>query len=172
MTTTKKMTTFLMTTLFTLSTVLTLAAQPQREPVQPVKPGAFEITPDLEVTIEAFENANGTGKISPGGTTVYSGGAPKNYVRFTIKNKSSVKAENFTYKMVVRCNGTKVYDPPATQLSLNAGESKTFPMVPVTLAGITNNVEADILANIMKLMKEANMSNNKAEFKFTGKVVQ
>ncbi|MFN7927814.1 MAG: hypothetical protein U0Y68_07685 [Blastocatellia bacterium] len=168
--TTKKITTFILTTLFTLSAVLALSAQPQA--VKPVKPGTLEITPDLEVTIEAFENANGTGKISNGGTTVYSGGAPKNYVRFTIKNKGSVKAENFTYKMVVRCNGNKVYDPPAEKLSLNAGESKSFPLVPVTLAGITNNVEADILANIMRLMKEENMANNKAEFKFTGKVVQ
>lgn len=166
----KKMTSFLMATMITISTVLSLSAQPTQ--VQTPKPGTYQITPDLEVTIEAFENANGTGKINNGGTTVYSGGGPKNYVRFTIKNKGAVKAENFTYKMVVRCNGNKVYDPPATQLSLNAGETKVFPLVPVTLAGITNNVEADMLANIMRLMKEDNMANNKAEFKFTGKVVQ
>lgn len=166
----KKMITFILTTILTIGAVLSVAAQTDR--VQAPKPGTLQLTPDLEVTIEAFENANATGKINNGGTTVYSGGAPKNYVRFTIKNKGSVKAENFTYKMVVKCNGVKVFDPAATQLSLNAGESKTFPIVPVNLAGITNNVEADILANIMKLMKEDNMSNNKAEFKFTGKVVQ
>lgn len=166
----KKMMTIAMTVILIASTVLSITAQPQRGGIS-ASPANLEVTADLEVTIEAFENSNGTGKISNGGLTSYSGGGPKNYVRFTIKNKGPVKAENFTYKMVVRCNGLKVYDPPAAQLSLNPGETKTFPLAEVVLASTTNDVQASILANIGKLMKEANMTNNKAEFKFTGKVV-
>jgi hypothetical protein len=130
------------------------------------------ITPDLEVKIEAFEDEACTKPISNGGSTVYSGGAPANFVRLSVKNKGAVKAENFPLTYAVRRSGVDVFKTPELlKLTLNPNESKVFPVVKVQLVGVTNEVTASIVANMMKIMPEANMNNNNAKFKFTGKVV-
>jgi subtilase family serine protease len=84
-------------------------------------------------------------------------------VNFTITNKSTAPSGNFTYKMVIRNNGAKVYDPPAAQMSLGPAESKKFGPVNVDLSS-TNKIEASILADIGNLIKEKDEANNKAEF--------
>ena len=147
-----------------------LAQRPETIKAAPVT--SLNVTADLEVKIEAFEDAACTKPISNGGVTVYSGGGPANYVRLSVKNKGAVKAENFPLAYAVRRSGVDVYKTPEVlKLSLNPNETKVFPVVKVQLVGTTNDVAASIIANQMKMMPEANMTNNTAKFNFTGKVV-
>jgi len=70
--------------------------------------------------------------------------------------------------MAIRHNNVKVYDPPAAQMTLDGGESKSFPLVMVDLRGSRNEVKASILADIGNFIKESNESNNSAEFTIKG----
>jgi hypothetical protein len=142
-----------------------------RLPAGPVKSG-FELFPDLEVKIEAFEDAACTKPIANGGETNYGGGAPANYVRLSVKNKGPVKATNFILNYAVRRDGVDIFKPAqALRLSLESGATKVFPLVKVQLTGITNEISATILANIGGTVPEPNKSNNLIKFSFTGHVV-
>src|SRR5215475_4625434 len=79
--------------------------------------------PDIEVSIAVFSDPAGKQPVSNGG---WLPGCQSAWVRFTIKNKGTATAKNFFYKMVIRNNGVKIYDPPAAQMTLNSGESKSF----------------------------------------------
>ena len=153
-------------------TVGSALAQQRTETIKATPIANLTVTADLEVKIEAFEDAACTKPIANGGVTLYSGGAPANYVRLSVKNKGPVKAENFPLSYAVRRSGMDVYKTPELlKLSLNPNEVKVFPVVKVQLIGTTNDISAGIVANPMKLMPEANMSNNIGKFAFTGKVV-
>ncbi|HWQ33950.1 MAG TPA: CARDB domain-containing protein [Blastocatellia bacterium] len=173
----RKLFTFAMTTTLAAGAVLSTSAQQPRRSrpgaqgtvVQQLPPDKIKVLPDIEVKIEASENASMTPLLNNGSSLPVQGA--KIYVRFTIKNTGAVKAENFTYKMVIERDGLKVYDPAAAKLTLNANETKTFPPVEVSLPGHTNVVDARILADIGNLVQEKNEQNNKATFKFTGQVL-
>lgn len=138
---------------------------------QEIKAGPLQLSPaDIVVTVTAYDQE--TGKvIADGSSNPYSGGAPSNNIKFTVSNKGGQKAENFTFKMVVRRDGLKIYDPPAEKLTLNPGETKTFPMVKVNLPGTSNQVEASILGDIGNFVKESNETNNKASVSYKASVV-
>jgi hypothetical protein len=121
--------------------------------------------PDIEVMVEAFD---AQGKSIKNGN--YIGDDTGSSVRFTIKNNSNTPTGNFTYKMVATNGTTKIYDPPAAQLSLNAKEVKVFPMVKLSHALKHNDIAARILADIGNFVKESNESNNKAEINYKGAV--
>jgi hypothetical protein len=121
--------------------------------------------PDIEVKVEAFD---GQGKAISNGN--YIGDATGSSVRFTIKNNSNTPTGNFTYKMVASNGTSKLYDPPAAQLSLNAKEVKVFPMVKLSHADKNYAISARILADIGNLVKESNEANNKGEVKYSGGV--
>ena len=125
--------------------------------------------PDLAVGVSAYEDQGLTKSILPGGSIAYSGGAPKNYVKFVIINHGSNVAQNFTYKLVVRNNGVKVYDPPAAQLTLQPGELKTF-VAEVFLPSNTNVIDAKALVDVGNFVKESVETNNSGEFTYTAKV--
>ena len=125
--------------------------------------------PDVTVKVEAFEDAACTKSILPGGSISYSGGAPKNFVKFTIINLTTAPANNFTYKLVVRNNGAKVYDPPAAQLSLGSKGVQTF-VAQINLPANTNSIEAKALVNIGGFMQELPTANNAGSFTYTAKV--
>src|SRR5262249_46599542 len=129
----------------------------------------FTLAPDVTVKIEAFEDAACTKSIPQGSSIPYSGGAPKNFIKFTIINLTSVPANNFTYKLVVRNNGLKVYDPPAAQLSLGAKGVQTF-VAAINLPSNTNSIEAKALVNIGGFMQELPTANNAGSFTYTAKV--
>jgi len=126
--------------------------------------------PELAVGVTAYEDQGLTQGILQGGSISYSGGAPMNYVKFVIINHGPDIAQNFTYKLVVRNNGIKVYDPPAAQLTLKSGEHKTF-VAAINLPYNTNSIEAKALVNIGGFMQESNTANNAAQFSYTAKVV-
>ena len=128
------------------------------------------LAPDVTVKVEAFEDAACTKSIPQGSSIPYSGGAPKNFVKFTIINLTTVPANNFTYKLVVRNNGLKVYDPPAAQLSLGSKGSQTF-VAAINLPSNTNSIEAKGLVNIGGFMQELPTANNAASLTYTAKVV-
>src|SRR5581483_4269361 len=75
-------------------------------------------------------------------------GLTSSWLRFTIRNKSNTPTGTFTYKMVARNGETKVYDPPAAQMSLNGKEEKVFPMVKLNHDGKSFVITASILADI------------------------
>lgn len=121
------------------------------------------ILPDLEVKVEAFEDAACTKAIANNGYMFQT----MAWVRLTIKNKGAVAAENFTYKGVIEVDGNKVYDPAAAKMTIAANQSKQLGVVKVQLGGITDVVTAKLLADIGNFVKETNESNNSATFKFT-----
>lgn len=121
------------------------------------------ILPDLEVKIEAFEDAACTKAIANNGTMFQTTA----WVRLTIKNKGAVAADNFTFKGVIDVDGNKVYDPAAAKMSIPANQSKQLGVVKVPLGGITDVVTAKLLADIGNFVKETNETNNSATFKFT-----
>lgn len=136
------------------------------------KADAMFATPDLETKAEVFEDAALTKPVLNGQERAYGGGSPTFYVRLSVKNKGTVKAENFKVAYTVSRSGVAVYKTPPQllQLSLNANETRFFPVMQVSLAGTTNEVTASILANPMRLMAEDNMSNNTAKIKVIGSV--
>jgi subtilase family serine protease len=129
----------------------------------PVKAVNVMILPDLEVKIEAFEDAACTKAIANNGYMFESAA----WVRLTIKNKGAVAAENFTYKGVIDVDGNKVYNPDAAKMTLAANQSKQLAVVKVPLGGTTDVVTAKLLADIGNFVKETNEANNSATFKFT-----
>ena len=128
-------------------------------------------TDDLESKVEVFEDAACTKPVPNGANTPSSGGSPSFYVRLSVKNKSTVQAENFKLSYSVRRSGTDIFKTPGLlSLSLNANETKVFPVVQVQLSGTTNEVTAQMAANPMKLMPEDNTSNNVAKINVVGSV--
>jgi subtilase family serine protease len=121
------------------------------------------LLPDLEVKVEAFEDAACTKAIANNGyifqTTAW--------VRMTIKNKGAAAAENFVFKGVIDVDGNKVYNPDAAKLTIPANQSKQIAVVKVPLGGTTDVVTAKLLADIGNFIKESNESNNIASVKFT-----
>jgi hypothetical protein len=135
------------------------------------KPLTLTAAPDIEVKIEMFEDKACTKPIANGANLSYSGGAPAAFVRFTMRNKVGIKAENFTYKRVIERDGVKVFDPAAEKISLNGNEVKTFPVEMVYFSGTSNTVEARILADIGNFVKELNETNNSAKYTVKASVV-
>lgn len=121
------------------------------------------VLPDLEVKVEAFEDAACT-KAIPNNGFMFETLA---WVRLTIKNKGAAAAENFTYKGVIEVDGNKVYDPAAAKMTIAANQSKQLGVIKVQLGGTTDVVTAKLLADIGNFVKETNESNNSATFKFT-----
>lgn len=155
---------------FALTLSLTLGALTTGTALTP-KADAMFATADLEAKVEVFEDAACTKPVPNGANIPYSGGSPSFYVRLSVKNKSTVKAENFPLSYAVRRSGVDIYKTPnLLTLSLDANGTKVFPVVQVPLAGVTNEVTASIVANPMKLMPEDNMSNNIAKIKVIGTV--
>ena len=133
------------------------------------QPG-LKILPDVTVKIQACEDAACTKPISQGATIPYSGGAPKNFIRFTVINLTGAYANNFTYKFVVRNNGVKVFDPPAAPLTLGPnGQWSTT--ATINLPSNTNSIEAKGLVNVGGFMQELPTNNNSASFTYTASVV-
>jgi len=155
-----------------VTSLASVAALAQGTATVSPRPGTLTVAPDIEVKIEMFEDQACTKPIANGANLSYSGGAPAAYVRFTMRNKvSNVKAENFTYKRVIERNGVKVFDPPAEKITLNGGETKTFPVQQVYFSGTSNTVEARILADIGNLVQELNETNNLAKYTVKASVV-
>jgi len=145
----------------------------EAEPIQDFRPAPSEqpvLTirrPDIEVSITAFSDAAGTQPVSNGGSLGNCGSA---WFRFTIKNKGLAAANNFFYKMVIRKNDVKIYDPPAAQMTLAAGGSKSFFVAAKnSLLPKSYELKASILADIGNLVdNESNETNNKASFTISG----
>lgn len=128
----------------------------------------LEVLPDLEVKVEAFEDAACTQpKAIANNGSIFQDAA---WVRFTIKNKGAVAAANFVYKGVIDVDGNKVYNPDAAKMTLEANQTKQFPPVMVKLGGITDIVTVKLLADIGNFIKETNEQNNIASFKFKSQV--
>lgn len=127
--------------------------------------------PDLSAHISAFEDQAGTKLIPNGGHIGYGGGAPSSWIFFKVKNLSNTDAQNFFVKLVVKCNGSKVYDPPSQKITLPAGLSKEYQPVQVSLPGITNNIEALITVDAENIVQESNEFNNIAKHTFKVSIV-
>ena len=156
----------------TLAASVAAYAQGNGNGVVAPKPGTLTVAPDIEVKIEMFEDQACTKVIPNGANLSFSGGAPAAYVHFTMRNKvNGVKAENFTYKRVIERDGVKVVDPPAEKITLNGGETKTFPVERVYFSGTSNTVEARILADIGNFVKELSETNNSAKYTVKASVV-
>jgi hypothetical protein len=122
--------------------------------------------PDIEVSITAFSDAAGTQPVSNGGSL---GNCGRAWFRFTIKNKGFATAKNFYYKMVVRKNDVKIYNPPAAQMTLNGGQSKSFFVeTPGGFIPPSYELKALILGDIANFVNESNEANNKASFTLNG----
>ena len=158
---------------FTLCVTLmaSTAAFAQRTGQITANPGTLTVAQDVEVKIEMFEDKNCTKPIPNGANLSYSGGAPAAFVRFTLRNNVGVKTDSFTFKRVIERDGVKVFDPAASQLSLNAHEVKVFPAEMVYFSGTSNTVEARILADIGNFIKETNETNNSAKYTVKASVV-
>jgi len=160
-----KKTVFAMFSSIILASALIITALAQGHTAQ--SPQVIQVAPDIEVEVAAFpqQSAGLFTRIQNGSSQT---GLTSSWVRFTIRNKSVTPTGNFTYKMVARDGQTKLYDPPAAQLSLNGKEEKVFPMVKLNHDGKSFAISAVILADIGNFVKESNESNNKHEVKYTG----
>lgn len=160
-----KKTVFAMFSSIILATALIVTALAQGQTAQ--SPQVIQLAPDIEVEVAAFpqQSAGLFTRIQNGSSQP---GLTSSWVRFTIRNKSNTPTGNFTYKMVARDGQTKLYDPPAAQLSLNGKEEKVFPLVKLNHDGKSFAISASLLADIGNFVKESNESNNKHEVKYTG----
>ena len=165
----KKMTLLAFT--FCVTLLASTAAFAQRTGPISANPGVLTVAQDIEAKVEMFEDSACTKPIPNGANLVFSGGAPAAYVRFTLKNNVNVKTDNFTFKRVIERDGVKVFDPAASQLSLNAHEVKVFPAERVYFSGTSNTVEGRILADIGNFIKETNEGNNSAKYTVKASVV-
>jgi hypothetical protein len=160
-----KKTVFAMFSSIILASALIITSLAQGHTVQ--SPQVIQVAPDIEVEVAAFpqQSAGLFTRISNGSANP---GLTSSWVRFTIRNKSNTPTGNFTYKMVARDGQTKLYDPPAAQMSLNGKEEKVFPMVKLNHDGKSFAISAVILADIGNFVKESSEANNKHEVKYTG----
>ena len=164
---TKKMTVAAFAIALSVSSLIAFGQVQSTRPVLAPRPTQL---PDVTVKIEACEDAACTKSIPQGSSIPYSGGAPKNFIRFTVINLTGAYANNFTYKFVVRNNGVKVFDPTAAQLTLGPnGQWSTT--ATINLPSNTNSIEAKGLVNVGGFMQELPTANNSASFTYTAKVV-
>lgn len=120
--------------------------------------------PDLACTITA--TGPDSKPITNGGSVSTASGGAYATVTFHLTNKGAAGSGPFWLKRVVRINGSKMYDPPAEQLTLKAHETKHFPFSKTFLSP-TEDWKATILADIGDFVDETDETNNKATFAFT-----
>lgn len=119
--------------------------------------------PDLEVTVQAFEDEFGQKPIA-NGSTVFEKAAI--WMSFMVKNKGVGNAGKFTFKAVVYQNGARTAAPAAETITLGPYQSRALPMVRINTSGRREQISARMIADIGNFIKETNEANNKMEMSF------
>ena len=132
------------------------------------------ITPDLECSITASLNEDGTNPIPDGGLASLGGGSPSIWLHYSVKNTGLKGAKNFQVTMVAANHGFLVHNDTQT-LSLGGGGRVTFPKTFSAeinhLPAVTNEIQAFVVVDALDTVPEKSELNNFCSFKCTVAIV-